>query len=66
MRKQKQKKYRAAQLETIPQAAGCKTTLEPPPLPTRIIPFPGVSLGKANGGIQDILNDFLREIGYVE
>jgi hypothetical protein len=31
----------------------------------KIIPFPGVSL-ETGGGIQDILDDFLREMGYVE
>jgi hypothetical protein len=38
---------------------------EPPPRNGgKIIPFPGVSL--ETGGIQDILDDFLREMGYVE
>jgi hypothetical protein len=42
-----------AQLETRPRNGG------------KIIPFPGVSL-ETGGGIQDILDDFLREMGYVE
>jgi len=66
MRKQQQEKYRFKQLETHIQAAGCKTTPEPSPLPKEIILFPGVSIKKTESGIQDILNNFLREIGYVE
>jgi hypothetical protein len=42
-----------AQPETRPRNGG------------KIIPFPGVSL-ETGGGIQDILGDFLREMGYVE
>jgi hypothetical protein len=39
---------------------------EPPPRNGgKIIPFPGVSTD-TGGGIQDILDDFLREMGYVE
>ena len=66
MRKQKQEKYRATQLETILQAAGCETTPEPSPLPARIIPFPGVTLAAPDDDFQTQLDGFLREIGYIE
>jgi hypothetical protein len=32
---------------------------------TKIIPFPGVSLD-TGGGIQNILDDFLQEMGYID
>jgi hypothetical protein len=45
---------------------GCETTLVMPPRSVgKIIPFPGVSL-ETGGSIQDMLNDFIREMGYIE
>jgi hypothetical protein len=48
------------------QATGYETTLEPSPLPARIIPFPGVTLVAPDDDFQTQLDGFLREIGYIE
>jgi len=63
---QAQEKYRDVQSETHLQAVGCETAPELPITKAKIIPFPGVSLKESDGGIQDMLNGFLREIGYIE
>jgi hypothetical protein len=48
------------------QAASCETAPEAVQRPeTKIIPFPGVSLNQGDD-FQNGLDDFLREIGYVE
>jgi len=64
MRKQKQEKYKTAQLETRLQSADRQTS--EPQLYTvpKIIPFPNVSLLPAC--FQDEVNNFLQEMGYVE
>jgi len=48
------------------QAVGCETVTALPITTAKIIPFPGVSLKEENGGIQVMLEGFLREIGYIE
>jgi hypothetical protein len=65
---QPQEKDRTAQLEIRLQAAGCETAPEAiQRTETKIIPFPGVTLATPEDDIfQNGLNDFLREMGYVE
>jgi hypothetical protein len=62
---QAQEKYRNEQMETHLKAAGCETVPALPSTTAKIIPFPGV-LKEADGGIQDTLEGFLHEIGYIE
>jgi hypothetical protein len=53
-------------MEARLQAAGCETAPEAVQrTETKIIPFPGVSLPEPDG-FQNGLDDFLREMGYIE
>jgi len=63
---QAQEEYRDVQMETHLQTVGCETAPEPPLTKAKIIPFPYVSTKEVDGDIQGILDDFLREIGYIE
>jgi len=51
--------------ETSLQATSCETTPEPPCSGRKIIPFPGVTIDQGDR-FQNGLDDFLREMGYIE
>jgi hypothetical protein len=63
---QAQIKSEAANRETRLQAAGCETSTEAVQrTEIKIIPFPGVTLSH-EATYQNALDDFLREMGYIE
>jgi hypothetical protein len=62
-------KSKKARKETRLQATGCEATPEPSPLLTRIIPFPVMRHTETETPAKDFqtqLDDFLRDMGYIE
>jgi hypothetical protein len=64
-------KYEKAKEETRLQAAGCEATPDTPSLPARIIPFPVMRHTETETpplqiDFQSQLDDFLRDMGYIE